>query len=221
MIDIRHGALGPLLSQCLVVQNIHLEPCFSLAPYVTESTSRKNVPVSVLPSPILLLPLLPDCIEPRIPSIYPAPLHFWCVSTSQPNSFSLACTRFTYASMPWSLKARESSHVIVAVEWRPASEINWRTNLNSCTSELVPFEVPMLLRNDVWEEWWCVTYPCFARSHTKFFNDSSEKPWPIQLKLGLRLYTNFFPGCSFLISPAKPAAFSTFGSAVSTHSRSA
>lgn len=49
---------------------------------------KKNLPFSVFPSPILLLLLLPLWIAPIIPSMYGAPLHFWCVRTSTPSSFS-------------------------------------------------------------------------------------------------------------------------------------
>ena len=47
-----------------------------------------NSPASVFTSPILLFELLPLRIDPRIPSMYCAPLHFWCVRTSSPISFS-------------------------------------------------------------------------------------------------------------------------------------
>lgn len=50
---------------------------------------------SVFPSPMLLLLELPLWIAPRIPSMYFAPLHFWCVSTSHPSSFSRLCTTLT------------------------------------------------------------------------------------------------------------------------------
>lgn len=65
------------------------------------------------------------------------------------------------------------------------------------------------------------THPCLARSQMKDFKDASLNPWPIQLNDGLRLYTNCLPGKAALIWPAKPTAFSTLGSAVSSHKRSA
>ena len=40
------------------------------------STQSDYIPVSVFPSPILLLPLLPLWIAPSMPSVYAAPLHF-------------------------------------------------------------------------------------------------------------------------------------------------
>lgn len=64
-------------------------------------------------------------------------------------------------------------------------------------------------------------YPCCARSQMNDLSDVSSKPCPIQLNDGLRLYTSFLPGCAARTSPASVAAFSTFGSPVSTQRRSA
>lgn len=64
-------------------------------------------------------------------------------------------------------------------------------------------------------------YPSFAKSHTRDFKLASSNPCPIQLNDGLKLYTNCFPGCRSLISPANFAAFATLGSAVSSHNKSA
>ena len=66
---------------------------FNLKPYRQVSMNNHqpqetNLPFSVFPSPILLLLLLPLWIAPIIPSMYGAPLHFWCVRTSTPSSFS-------------------------------------------------------------------------------------------------------------------------------------
>lgn len=87
-----------------------------------------------------------------------------------------------------------------------------RTNLRNHTSQYETYEALLEAH---------ITYPSLPRSQMKFFNCSSLKPCPIQLKLGLRLYTSFFPGCTFLISLENPAAFCTLGSAVSSQSRSA
>jgi hypothetical protein len=88
--------------------------------------------------------------------------------------------------MPSSLKARESSAVIAAFEWRPAREISWRTKLDQ--GDIVsrdPIKYRQKKEKQIYKKK-KATCPCFARSQMNDFKEASSKP-VIQLKEGLRL----------------------------------